>query len=62
MIFDENEPQKQRDYTLGEKLEDFSVSELDELRARLVAEIERVEAETKSKQASKEAAASIFKN
>ena len=61
MIFDEEEPQKRRNYTLGEKLEDFSISDLEELKLRLEQEIVRVDAETKSKNATKIAAASIFK-
>ncbi|MEO1748997.1 MAG: DUF1192 family protein [Pseudomonadota bacterium] len=61
MIFEEEEAQKRREYTLGEKLEDFSISDLEELKQRLVQEIERVDAETASKNATKIAAASIFK-
>ncbi|MEL6201458.1 MAG: DUF1192 family protein [Pseudomonadota bacterium] len=61
MIFDEEEPKKRCDYTLGEKLEDLSISDLEELKLRLEEEISRVEAETASKKATKMAAASIFK-
>ena len=61
MMLDEEEPKKQRDYTLGEKLEDFSISDLEELKLHLEHEIARVEAETARKNATKIAAASIFK-
>ncbi|MEM1376123.1 MAG: DUF1192 domain-containing protein [Pseudomonadota bacterium] len=62
-MFDDNEPEKKpREYTLGEKLDDFSVADLEELKARLTQEIERVTSEMNSKRASLDAAASIFKN
>ena len=61
MIIDENEPQRRQDYTLGEKLDDFSISELEELKTRLQEEIVRVDVEAMAKRATKDAAASIFK-
>lgn len=61
MIFDENEPKKPKDYTLGDKLDDFSIDDLENLKTRLEKEIVRVETETRMKRATKDAAANVFK-
>ncbi|MEM9999312.1 MAG: DUF1192 domain-containing protein [Pseudomonadota bacterium] len=62
MFLDENEPTKKAEYTLGAKLDDYSVNDLEELKDRLEQEIQRVEEDMGKKQASRDAAASIFKS
>ncbi|MEL6435839.1 MAG: DUF1192 domain-containing protein [Pseudomonadota bacterium] len=61
-MFDDLEPQKKaKPYALGDKLDDFSVEELVEIKTRLTDEISRIDAEMTGKQASLDAAANLFK-
>ncbi|MCD8494087.1 MAG: DUF1192 domain-containing protein [Alphaproteobacteria bacterium] len=62
-MFEDLEPiRKKKEYTLGEKLDRFSVSELEALVSDLKAEIERVEADKAKKKASADAANALFKS
>lgn len=62
-MFEDLEPvRKKKDYTLGEKLDQYSVSDLDALIGELKAEIERVEADKAKKKASADAANALFKS
>ncbi|OKL44050.1 DUF1192 domain-containing protein [Pseudovibrio exalbescens] len=62
-LFDDEEPIKKnpRDIIVGETLENFSSSELEERVTLLRAEIERTEKELKNKASASEAAHSLFK-
>jgi uncharacterized small protein (DUF1192 family) len=63
MIWDEELPQKKRrEPALGADLSPFSVEELTDYLATLAAERERVEAALRQKQASQQAAHSVFKS
>jgi uncharacterized small protein (DUF1192 family) len=61
MIWDENAPKPRPAYELGRDLSAFSVEELQDCIAALMAERERVEAVLASKLASRNAAQSVFK-
>ena len=61
MIWDENAPKPRPAYELGRDLSAFSVEELQDYIAVLMAERERVEAVLASKLASRNAAQSVFK-
>jgi uncharacterized small protein (DUF1192 family) len=62
MGWDDDRPQKKRrEMALGVDLSTFSVEELTEFLGLLAAERERVEAALKAKQASRDAAQSVFK-
>jgi uncharacterized small protein (DUF1192 family) len=61
-MFDEMDlPKPKRTFTLGDKLETYSISELDDLIGLLQAEIARAEADKDKKKKSAEAAAALFK-
>lgn len=63
MSWDDNLPQKKRrEMALGVDLSTFSVEELNEYLGMLAAERERVEAALVQKQASRNAAHSVFKS
>lgn len=62
-MFDENETtQKPANFTIGQNLSDYSVTELEKLIAVLTGEIDRVKADIVNKNQSKSDAQSIFKN
>lgn len=62
-MFEDLEPiRKKKEYTLGEKLDQFSVSDLDALIGDLKAEIARVENDKARKKASADAANALFKS
>ncbi|MCD8498277.1 MAG: DUF1192 domain-containing protein [Alphaproteobacteria bacterium] len=62
-MFDDLEPiRKKKEYTLGEKLDQYSVAELEALISELKAEIERAEADISKKKASTAAAEALFKS
>ena len=58
---DDNEPRRKVVHDLGQPLDLLSVGELEERIAALRAEIERLEAAIHARQATKAAAADIFK-
>lgn len=62
MTVDENEPTKKLPFQIGQDLSDFSVSDIEEIVADLKAEIERLQADAKQKEASKSAADAFFKS
>lgn len=62
MFNDDLEPRKAMTVTLPRNLENMSVAELEEYIEELNAEIGRVEADIEQKNASKEAADSVFKS
>lgn len=57
----EDEPRRPATHVLGDNLDRLSVRDLEELKAALTAEIERVDREIAAKSQSREAAASVFK-
>lgn len=61
MDWDETRPLQQRQVVVGEPLHDFSIEELRERIVALKAEILRVEAELKNKEAKGKAAEKLFK-
>lgn len=62
-MFEDLEPiRKKKAYTLGEKLDQFSIAELDEMVGELKAEIERLESDKAKKKASTAAAEALFKS
>jgi len=61
MIWNEDAPKQRPAYELGKDLSAFSVEELQDYIAALMAERERVEAVLASKKASRNAAQSVFK-
>ena len=62
MDMDELEPRKPTEFELGGDLSKISIEELKELTERLRAEIDRIEQEIKTKESSRDAAASVFKS
>ena len=62
MDLEDLRPKPKPEIVVGEKLETFSVGELEARIATLRQEIERVEAELKSKRARVAAAAALFKD
>jgi uncharacterized small protein (DUF1192 family) len=62
MFEDLEPPRKKKGYTLGEKLDQFSIADLDEVIGDLKAEIERLESDKAKKKASTAAAEALFKN
>ena len=62
MTADDDRPKKKITHELGQDLSLLSVSELDERVVLLTAEIERLNAARKAKDAAKSAAASFFKS
>lgn len=61
MDADDLEPRKKQEFQIGGDLSELSVDELKELAAALAAEIARIEQEVQAKEASRNAAASVFK-
>ncbi len=62
MVWDEDQPKKQRAYELGADLSKFSVEELQDYLAILDNERQRVESIMSSKKSSLDAAHSVFKS
>lgn len=62
-MFDEMDlPKPKKTYALGDKLDTYSISDLEELAGLLKAEITRVEADRDKKKKSAEAASALFKS
>jgi len=61
MDWDEERPRPQRTITVGEKLDELSVRELEARIGALEAEMERVRAEIARKRAYEAAASALFK-
>jgi uncharacterized small protein (DUF1192 family) len=59
---DDNKPKKKITHEIGQDLSLLSVDDLNERIALLGAEIERLQADAKKKQASRDAANSFFKS
>lgn len=59
---DDNKPRKKITHEIGQDLSLLSVDDLNERIALLGAEIERLQADAKKKQASRDAANSFFKS
>jgi uncharacterized small protein (DUF1192 family) len=61
MDWDEVRPAPQKAITVGERLDNLSIAELEARIAALTQEIERVRQEMAAKRAHEEAAAAVFK-
>jgi uncharacterized small protein (DUF1192 family) len=61
MDWDEARPAPQKAITVGERLDNLSIAELEARIAALTQEIERVRTEMAAKRAHEEAAAAVFK-
>lgn len=62
MDTDDLEPRKKPEFRLGGDLSDLSIEELNDLAGALAEEIVRIETAVRAKEATRDAAASVFKS
>jgi uncharacterized small protein (DUF1192 family) len=62
MDIEELEPRKSKAFEIGCDLSNHSIEELKELAEKLGDEISRIQTEVRSKESSRDAAASVFKS
>lgn len=60
-LFDGDEPKRTKVHELGEPLDGLSIADLDERIGALRAEIQRLEADKRAKEQTKDAASAAFK-